>query len=107
MRHACPRDGFAEEVAKGGKTVGGPPRGWIPSWMGWSTARGATAARAPGAELQSRPQGAARDLPPGRGARGRSTHVATTQPVVKFTCEAYRTAPPDKRYELLLTPRAG
>ena len=34
------------------------------------------------------------------GARG-STHVATTQPVVKFTYEDYRTAPPDRRYELL------
>ena len=32
---------------------------------------------------------------------GRSTDVATPQPVVKFTYEAYRTAPPDKRYELL------
>jgi len=27
--------------------------------------------------------------------------VATAQPVVKFTYEDYRTAPPDKRYELL------
>jgi len=27
--------------------------------------------------------------------------VANTQPVVKFTYEDYRTAPPDKRYELL------
>ena len=33
---------------------------------------------------------------PNRG----STHVATAQPVVKFTYEDYRTAPPDKRYEL-------
>ena len=27
--------------------------------------------------------------------------MATAQPVVKFTWEDYRTAPPDKRYELL------
>ena len=27
--------------------------------------------------------------------------MATAQPVVKFTCEDYRTAPDDKRYELL------
>ena len=33
--------------------------------------------------------------------RGESTDVATTQPVVKFTYEDYRTAPADKRYELL------
>ena len=32
---------------------------------------------------------------------GRSTDVATTQPVVKFTYEDYRTTPADKRYELL------
>ena len=29
------------------------------------------------------------------------THVTTAQPVLKFTYEDYRTAPPDKRYELL------
>jgi len=29
------------------------------------------------------------------------TQVATAQPVFKFTYEDYRTAPPDKRYELL------
>ena len=33
--------------------------------------------------------------------KGGSTHVATAQPVFKFTYEDYRTAPPDKRYELL------
>ena len=33
--------------------------------------------------------------------KGRSTDVGTTQPVVKFTYEDYRTAPPDRRYELL------
>ena len=27
--------------------------------------------------------------------------MATAHPVFKFTCEDYRTAPPDKRYELL------
>ena len=30
-----------------------------------------------------------------------SSHVVTAQPVVKFTCEDYRTAPPERRYELL------
>ena len=34
-------------------------------------------------------------------ATGESTDVATTQPVVKFTYEDYRTTPADKRYELL------
>ena len=33
----------------------------------------------------------------GRGGN----HVATVQPAFKFTYEDYRTAPPDKRYELL------
>ena len=32
---------------------------------------------------------------------GRSTDVASTQPVVKFTCEDYLTTPADERYELL------
>ncbi len=35
------------------------------------------------------------------GGNGRSTDVATTQPVVKFTYEDYLTTPEDKRYELL------
>ena len=34
-------------------------------------------------------------------AKGRGTHVGTTQPVAKFTYEDYRTAPADERYELL------
>ena len=34
------------------------------------------------------------------GTRNR-THVATANPAFKFTYEDYRTAPPDKRYELL------
>ena len=32
---------------------------------------------------------------------GRSTDVATTQPVIKFTYEDYRTTPDDERYELV------
>ena len=35
------------------------------------------------------------------GATGEASDVATTQPVVKFTYEDYRTTPADKRYELL------
>ena len=35
------------------------------------------------------------------GAREESTHVATTHPAVKLTCEDYCAAPADKRYELL------
>ena len=35
------------------------------------------------------------------GARGKSTHVATTQPAVKLTYEDYCATPADKRYELL------
>ena len=34
------------------------------------------------------------------GTRGQ-THVATANPAFKFTYEDYRSAPPDKRYELL------
>ena len=34
------------------------------------------------------------------GTRGQ-THVATANPAFKFTYEDYRTAPPEKRYELL------
>ncbi len=35
------------------------------------------------------------------GEKRGETRVATAQPAFKFTCEDYRTAPPDKRYELL------
>ena len=41
------------------------------------------------------------DDPRDHRGNGRSTDVATTQPVVKFTYEDYRTTPADKRYELL------
>ena len=34
-------------------------------------------------------------------AKGRGTHVGTTQPVARFTYEDYRTTPADERYELL------
>ena len=40
-------------------------------------------------------------IPRDHRGNGRSTDVATPQPVVKFTYEEYRTTPPDKRYELL------
>ena len=35
------------------------------------------------------------------GGTREQTHVATANPAFKFTYEDYRTAPPDKRYELL------